>query len=910
MKPRLAWQSRYLAASVLLLSQAYRVFAATTISRPPTETLTSVETCESRSINYVTAFPNFESVCARQKWTDTHATATSDPANASSPSFVVGETLSNTLDNSGPLSATITTDIGHITQTPTSSAPELDSSQDSEDAFSDASFLSFEEWKKQIAEKSPTDPEIASILREGEKKRKGEGGHDTLENAGDDGEIDIDFKAFIGETPGTTNSAQAQEDRKSTRKAGQDETGGEIRPDKPKYRGKDAGKTCKERTNFASADTGAQVMKANLEAKSSSALLSENRDAYMLNTCQAKNKFLIVELSDSILVETVAMANFEFFSSTFRQFRISVSDRYPVKLDRWVDLGTFEARNSREIQAFLVEDPRVWARYLRIEFLSHYGNEFYCPVSLLRVHGRTMIQDVLNGEEISAGEDDDAEDNEDTLIAAEGEKLIPEAVADILKDRDDPSRISPVAQTSENISAMTSGSSSDGKKYSSLQHVLGAKPDENLTTPWDKSEKVLQIIYGQSARNNMCFPSEIPVSDISDIQSLYDVNTTTSGPMSENITATNSPAKSRASALTTEKPRQEMTKSSSADTTSTSVISTNDSNASSTIINTAGNSSTASSISSIPHIVANTTAVSSNKSSVTSVAHASQPTTQESFFKIVSKRLQLLEQNSTLSLKYIEEQSRNLREAFNKVEKRQLSKTTSFLENLNSTVLEELRRFSKQYDQIWQSTVIELETQRDQSRREVAAISTRLNVLADELVFQKRMSIVQSVLLLLCLGLVVFSKFLAGGHIDVSPIASITTKGDLTELDARDSPRPNYSPPYRPWRGGSHRKQRSGDSYTSLTPTWEDSPQTPFSNYSEQAGDFQSYDAGDEAFENEAIPESPLIHKLQDSEDSPTGQTIQGNASRRSPPSRKASGLKDVKQFHSYGTPDYLKNET
>lgn len=31
-------------------------------------------------------------------------------------------------------------------------------------------------------------------------------------------------------------------------------------------------------------------------------------------------------------------------------------------------------------------------RYLRIDFLSHYSNEFYCPVSLLRVYGLTHLE--------------------------------------------------------------------------------------------------------------------------------------------------------------------------------------------------------------------------------------------------------------------------------------------------------------------------------------------------------------------------------------------------------------------------------------------------------------------------------------------------------------------------------------
>jgi hypothetical protein len=36
----------------------------------------------------------------------------------------------------------------------------------------------------------------------------------------------------------------------------------------------------------------------------------------------------------------------------------------------------------------------VWAKFLMLRFESYYGNEFYCPLSLVRVYGRTMMQDL------------------------------------------------------------------------------------------------------------------------------------------------------------------------------------------------------------------------------------------------------------------------------------------------------------------------------------------------------------------------------------------------------------------------------------------------------------------------------------------------------------------------------------
>ncbi|CAG8476750.1 11004_t:CDS:10 [Diversispora eburnea] len=104
----------------------------------------------------------------------------------------------------------------------------------------------------------------------------------------------------------------------------------------------------KERFNFASFDCGASVLKANKEAKGTSAILSESKDTYVLNQCSA-TKFVIVELCEDILIEYVAIANFEFFSSTLKDFRISISDWYPPK-NGWTVLGQYKAKNLREIQ--------------------------------------------------------------------------------------------------------------------------------------------------------------------------------------------------------------------------------------------------------------------------------------------------------------------------------------------------------------------------------------------------------------------------------------------------------------------------------------------------------------------------------------------------------------------------------
>jgi hypothetical protein len=729
---------------------------------------------------------------------------------------------------------------------------------DADSALDDSSFLSFEDWKRQTLEKEglldpSTGDRRAQVPKDGERRRNPDGIQDALKALEEDVVIDTDFTAFLGDRSGDSVSKGAQGEDKPTRDTMQDVPEGKAADENRRFRSKDAGKTCKERFNFASLDAGGQIMKTNPEAKSASALLKEDRDVYMLNTCQAKNKFLIVELSESILVETVAIANFEFFSSTFRQFRVSVSDRYPVKLERWVDLGTFEARNSRDIQAFLVEDPRIWARYLRVEFLSHYGNEFYCPISLLRVHGRTMIQDVLGMEEPIRGEDDIEDDPEDPT-EENGEVLVPDAIADVLEEenrvaeglKEAEAALEELVKTAEAITSSQRKDPLNSSQIIEVKRWLENASMERTTTPWTRGESVLTTLFELPQFTDICFPSDAPASRATNVQDHSNETTFANGsyqlhkadpPFNDSSTSSTPPGLTGVDKIEVTEGDQ-LTKApmlSLPHDPATTTLTSKDPAATQTV--------------GVPGNVPNGTAISSgkasNKTSPTASSHSPQPTTQESFFKTVTKRLQLLEANSTLSLKYIEEQSRILRDAFTKVEKRQLAKTTSFLENLNDTVLEELRKFSQQYDQIWQSTVIELETQRDQSQREIAAVSTRLSMLAEELVFQKRMSIVQSVLLLLCLSLVIFSRSSTAGYLDVPIIQNMVARArnapDISVDSAPNSPPSNRmgsSLRGRPWLGPEHRRQRSDDSAGSLRSASRDySPPTPFSTYSRQEED-------------------------------------------------------------------------
>jgi hypothetical protein len=44
----------------------------------------------------------------------------------------------------------------------------------------------------------------------------------------------------------------------------------------------------------------------------------------------------------------------------------------------------------------------MWTKYLKIEFLTHYGNEYYCPITSVQVFGTTMLDEVKVFEEINS----------------------------------------------------------------------------------------------------------------------------------------------------------------------------------------------------------------------------------------------------------------------------------------------------------------------------------------------------------------------------------------------------------------------------------------------------------------------------------------------------------------------------
>ncbi|KAI5281204.1 hypothetical protein KEM54_003361, partial [Ascosphaera aggregata] len=575
---------------------------------------------------------------------------------------------------------------------------------DHDSPLDNSNFLSFEEWREQnLAKIGQSTDNVAR--KKDSRQRPPPSIRNNLESIGDEGEIDLDFAGFVAEInpaagagAGAAAAAAAAAaassphwDRTSHRTSGsnhftnydsshqahsighQDDLDLDETAAQPGLtRRKKPGVTCKERSNYASFDCAATVLKTNRECTGASAVLVENKDSYMLNECRAQNKFIILELCDDILIDTIVLANFEFFSSRFRTFRVSVSDRYPPKPDNWKDLGIFEALNTREIQAFPVENPLIWARYLKIDFLTHYGSEFYCPLSLIRVHGTTMMEEFKSeGENNRADEIIEDHDVAFSELEPEGITVLDSAVAnnDTWKEEQKDISFEQPAAIFEEIEIVLP-ETADGLKFPPLFQDF-----EDVC--WTRGFEVQKLLLrdGNEAISHICGMGDFPTPTSDDLKDdmkastvqAIDINVPDSAsmqPVNEHNASKGSVSPTAVTATRTILYATSRDKSSQL----TNIVSTN-----SVVMDADDSVPYSETIKTFKTTSPPSPPSPSSSSSSSSVAPASpSPTTQESFFKSMNKRLQMLEMNSTLSLLYIGEQSRILREAFNKVEKRQL----------------------------------------------------------------------------------------------------------------------------------------------------------------------------------------------------------------------------------------------
>ncbi|KAJ9100767.1 hypothetical protein QFC19_005506 [Naganishia cerealis] len=152
------------------------------------------------------------------------------------------------------------------------------------------------------------------------------------------------------------------------------------------------------RYNYASPDCSARIHSASPQSQHASSVLHKSKDRYMLTPCSAKEHWVIIELCDDIRIEAVEIGMFEFFSGIVKEVKLSIGgaddDEEVQDEDKsaWQEVGSFIGKSVRGTQTFTLDHPTSFQRFIRLDFPTHYGNEYYCPVSSIKVYGMNQME--------------------------------------------------------------------------------------------------------------------------------------------------------------------------------------------------------------------------------------------------------------------------------------------------------------------------------------------------------------------------------------------------------------------------------------------------------------------------------------------------------------------------------------
>lgn len=151
----------------------------------------------------------------------------------------------------------------------------------------------------------------------------------------------------------------------------------------------DTKKSSHGRYNYASPDCSARIHSSSRQTQHASSLLHKSKDRYMLTPCKADEHWVVIELCDEIRIESFDLANWEFFSGVVRDIRVSVGGEDG---EEWKEVGAFVANNVRGVQTFHLPQATAFHRFMRLDFPSYYGSEYYCPISQVKVYGMNQME--------------------------------------------------------------------------------------------------------------------------------------------------------------------------------------------------------------------------------------------------------------------------------------------------------------------------------------------------------------------------------------------------------------------------------------------------------------------------------------------------------------------------------------
>lgn len=462
-----------------------------------------------------------------------------------------------------------------------------------------------------------------------------------------------------------------------------------------------------DRFNYASTDCSATVHTAHKSAKSPSSILSSKKDRYMLSPCAEEKQFVVVELCDDIMIDTVQLANYEFFSGVFKDFTVSVAKTYTAG---WTYAGTYRAQNVRGVQSFHLSTLRDFYRFIRIDFESHYGNEYYCPLSLLRVYGLTHLEQWKWDEWESQSR---AQRTLEEAIASVDMHPDPRPLAHIpIAESTEPADQGVQPTVAEVTIAPSGVPSSDISSDSETVNIA-------ITPAWNSSSDSLEDdTDGVVSRPSDMESDTITNTDEEDVHNDTPAATIPSpSPPAASVPPSSESEHDDASdsSLRLSQPTQAPR--------TTPVISLSSTHTASSVP-----------LSVVPQVS----------------PHPPQMATGgESIYRTIMNRLTALEGNTTLYARYVEEQTTGVREVL-----RRLGEDVGRLEGIG-----------KAQQQMYQRSVTEFDRRRRRLEIEHIELMAKVNHLADEVVLEKRLGIAQLCLLLAVLVFMVFTRGSRGEHV-------------------------------------------------------------------------------------------------------------------------------------------------
>lgn len=506
------------------------------------------------------------------------------------------------------------------TSTSSEVVPSSTESSDTAEKTAD-DFVSFEEWKKlheaEEEESSGEDDEPATPSHDTEQQTLPTGLDEGIADLKDGNDSTTTSQVGSSAAPkGKTSGEQSLSSGSASSKASSsgDSSSAVKSPALSAH--------VHSKYNYASPDCSARIHSSSDQTQHASSLLHKSRDRYMLTPCKADEHWVVIELCDEIRIEALEIAVWEFFSGIVRDVRVSVGgaeddDELQEAVDdgevrgrntRWKEVGAFIGKNVRGVQTFILNEPTSFHRFIRLDFPSYYGSEYYCPVSQVKVYGMNQME---------------AFKWEQKRLSASSKHR--EKPADRDRERENEER--KARERAEDVERA---------------RKLLKEEDEKREKELDELERLL----GEQARRSQ------------EIEALTDASMFDS--ISSAQPATTSVVLPKSSPAAKVEPRAENTSTTSTTTTSTTSASGNDSQP-----------PTGESVLSQASSGVNATTSSPAASSSSAYTRAAPPRSDssESIYAFIIRRLNALEGNSTLVARYIEEQTKIMRALLGRVER-------------------------------------------------------------------------------------------------------------------------------------------------------------------------------------------------------------------------------------------------